>query len=348
MAVDLLDAVHGTPRAAAGNRRANRPALTELREARVMRVWGNGRIIHNTSFSGPAVTTSCLRRRMAARPDPGSELTIWCRHQPRQGQPRAWASTTTTTASCRCAEVRGRGRAPDARGAEGPATCRSTASPPATRPLQGQFGADSEVVTGGRRHRAGHRRHRRPEDRRRLPEEGQPERHGLISDPSWETTALFSTAGFPVGTYPCYDAENAASTTPACWPRSTAPAVHSNCCIACCHNPTGYDITGEQWTGHRFDQGATSWPSPTPVHQRLGDGIAEDGAVIGVRRCRPGTSSSDLVLENFSRCLVRRVAPCRSSAPRRKRPPHVLLAAEDRDPHQLLNHDPARRSSPPC
>ena len=51
---------------------------------------------------------------------------------------------------------------------------------------------------------------------------------------------------------------------------------------ACCHNPTGYDITGEQW-----DQVIASIKARNLVafldmaYQGFGDGIAEDGAVIG-------------------------------------------------------------------
>jgi aromatic-amino-acid transaminase len=71
----------------------------------------------------------------------------------------------------------------------------------------------------------------------------------LISDPSWENhRALFTQAGFTVETYPYYDAANkginfdgmlaALNAAPA----GTVVVLH-----ACCHNPTGYDITAAQW-----------------------------------------------------------------------------------------------------
>ena len=106
----------------------------------------------------------------------------------------------------------------------------------------------------------------------------------LISDPSWENhRALFTQAGFAVETYPYYNAAqrgiafdgmlgalNAA-------PEGTIVVLH-----ACCHNPTGYDITPGQW-----DQVIAAVKSRKLVpfldmaYQGFGHGIAEDGAVIG-------------------------------------------------------------------
>ena len=109
----------------------------------------------------------------------------------------------------------------------------------------------------------------------------------LISDPSWENhRALFTNAGFTVDTYAYFDPSangglgginfsgmlaglNAA--TP-----GTIVVLH-----ACCHNPTGYDISPAQW-----DQviavvkakGLTAFLDM--AYQGFGYGIAEDGAVI--------------------------------------------------------------------
>ncbi|MEY5099944.1 MAG: hypothetical protein RJA36_2663 [Pseudomonadota bacterium] len=106
----------------------------------------------------------------------------------------------------------------------------------------------------------------------------------LISDPSWENhRALFTNAGFEVGTYAYYDADKRGvnfdgmlASLNAAEP-GTIAVLH-----ACCHNPTGYDITPEQW-----DQviavvkarGLTSFLDM--AYQGFGNGIAEDGAVIG-------------------------------------------------------------------
>ncbi len=106
----------------------------------------------------------------------------------------------------------------------------------------------------------------------------------LISDPSWENhRALFTNAGFQVDTYPYYDATrqgvnfdgmlaalNAA-------PAGTIVVLH-----ACCHNPTGYDLSAAQW-----DAVIEAVKSRRLVafldmaYQGFGDGIAEDGAVVG-------------------------------------------------------------------
>ena len=106
----------------------------------------------------------------------------------------------------------------------------------------------------------------------------------LISDPSWENhRALFTSAGFSVGTYPYYDAAvkginfdgmlgalNAA-------PKGTIVVLH-----ACCHNPTGYDITPAQWA--QVVQAVKSRELVAfldMAYQGFGEGIEEDGAVIG-------------------------------------------------------------------
>lgn len=71
-----------------------------------------------------------------------------------------------------------------------------------------------------------------------------------ISDPSWENhQALFEAAGFTVKAYPYYDApthgvkfEQMAAALQSL-PAGSIVVLH-----ACCHNPTGVDLTPEQWT----------------------------------------------------------------------------------------------------
>ena len=111
-----------------------------------------------------------------------------------------------------------------------------------------------------------------------------PDAQVLISDPSWENhRALFTNAGFQVGTYAYYDADKRgihfdgmlASLNAA--PAGTIVVLH-----ACCHNPTGYDLTADQW-----DQVVEVVKAKGLVafldmaYQGFGAGIAEDGAVIG-------------------------------------------------------------------
>jgi aromatic-amino-acid transaminase len=106
----------------------------------------------------------------------------------------------------------------------------------------------------------------------------------LISDPSWENhRALFTNAGFEVGTYAYYDAANRGVDFTGLLASLHAAAPGTIIVLhACCHNPTGYDITPQQW-----DQviAAVKARELTPfldmAYQGFGHGIAEDGAVIG-------------------------------------------------------------------
>jgi aromatic-amino-acid transaminase len=106
----------------------------------------------------------------------------------------------------------------------------------------------------------------------------------LISDPSWENhRAIFVNAGFEVGSYTYYDAVNRGVNFEGMLASLNAAAAGTIVVLhACCHNPTGYDITDAQW-----DQviavvkakGLTAFLDM--AYQGFGHGIAEDGAVIG-------------------------------------------------------------------
>jgi aromatic-amino-acid transaminase len=106
----------------------------------------------------------------------------------------------------------------------------------------------------------------------------------LISDPSWENhRALFTNAGFQVETYPYYDAAKKGVNFDGMLaglkaaPAGTVVVLH-----ACCHNPTGYDITPAQWA--EVVQAVKSQRLVAfldMAYQGFGEGIAEDGAVIG-------------------------------------------------------------------
>jgi aromatic-amino-acid transaminase len=112
----------------------------------------------------------------------------------------------------------------------------------------------------------------------------QPQSAVLISDPSWENhRALFGNAGFEVGSYPYYDAATRGirfdamlaalnDATP-----GTIAVLH-----ACCHNPTGCDLTAEQWTQVvAVCKSRGLVPFLDMAYQGFGEGIKEDGAVIG-------------------------------------------------------------------
>lgn len=110
-----------------------------------------------------------------------------------------------------------------------------------------------------------------------------PDSQVWISDPSWENhRALFESAGFTVNNYPYYDAStrgvnfagmlNALKTMPT----GSIVLLH-----ACCHNPTGADLTDAQWT--EVIQVVTQRglvPFLDMAYQGFGDGIEEDGKVV--------------------------------------------------------------------
>ena len=106
----------------------------------------------------------------------------------------------------------------------------------------------------------------------------------LISDPSWENhRALFESAGFKVENYPYYDAKTkGVDFTSMLGALNAAPAGTVVVLHACCHNPTGYDITSEQWSQVVQAVKARGLVAFLDMaYQGFGEGITEDGAVIG-------------------------------------------------------------------
>jgi aromatic-amino-acid transaminase len=146
------------------------------------------------------------------------------------------------------------------------------------------FGADSEPVksgrvatiqalggTGGLKIGADFLKHLNPQAK------------VLISDPSWENhRALFTQAGFEVQSYRYYDAakrgvdfEGMLADLKAAAP-GTVVVLH-----ACCHNPTGYDITPAQWDQVIATVKAGQLvPFLDMAYQGFGQGIAEDGVAV--------------------------------------------------------------------
>ena len=146
------------------------------------------------------------------------------------------------------------------------------------------FGADSEPVksgrvatiqalggTGGLKVGADFLRHLNPNAK------------VLISDPSWENhRALFTNAGFKVESYRYYDAQTRDLNFAGMLADLTAAAAGTVVVLhACCHNPTGYDITPAQW-----DQVVAVVKANKLVafldmaYQGFAYGLADDGAAV--------------------------------------------------------------------
>ncbi len=111
----------------------------------------------------------------------------------------------------------------------------------------------------------------------------KPDATVYISDPSWENhRALFESAGFPVLAYPYYDAAKRDVDFAAMLAGlQAAPAGSIVVLHACCHNPTGYDISAAQWDQVIEAVKARGLvPFLDMAYQGFGEGIAEDGAVV--------------------------------------------------------------------
>ncbi|RVU45220.1 amino acid aminotransferase [Rubrivivax rivuli] len=123
----------------------------------------------------------------------------------------------------------------------------------------------------------------------------------LISDPSWENhRALFTNAGFPVDTYPYYDAAARGIRFDALIAKLQAAAAGTVVVLhACCHNPTGCDLSPAQWqqiAATCAERGLV--PFLDMAYQGFGKGIAEDGAAV---QCFLATGQQFFVSTSFSK-----------------------------------------------
>ena len=111
-----------------------------------------------------------------------------------------------------------------------------------------------------------------------------PDAKVLISNPSWENhRAIFNNAGFEVGTYAYYDAAQRGIDFDALLADLNAAAEKTVVVLhACCHNPTGYDLTPAQWD-QVIDvvKARNLTPFLDMAYQGFSQGLAEDGAVVG-------------------------------------------------------------------
>jgi len=106
-----------------------------------------------------------------------------------------------------------------------------------------------------------------------------------ISDPSWENhRALFESAGFPVDVYPYYDAATRGVNFEGMKAKLNAlPAGSIIVLHACCHNPTGADLTEAQWR-ETIDaiRARGLIPFIDMAYQGFADGIAEDALALNL------------------------------------------------------------------
>jgi aromatic-amino-acid transaminase len=110
-----------------------------------------------------------------------------------------------------------------------------------------------------------------------------PDAQVYISDPSWENhRALFESAGFTVNNYSYYDpSTHGVNFAGMIADIKAMPAGSIVLLHACCHNPTGADLTSAQWDEViAAVTGGGLVPFLDMAYQGFGAGIAEDGAVV--------------------------------------------------------------------
>ncbi len=128
-----------------------------------------------------------------------------------------------------------------------------------------------------------------------------PEAEVWISEPSWENhRALFENAGFTVNSYPYYDpATKGLDFAAMVRGLETIPAGAIVVLHACCHNPTGADLTPEQWDGVREVVMARGLvPFLDMAYQGFADGIDADAVAV---RAFAAATSPVFVSSSFSK-----------------------------------------------
>ena len=113
-----------------------------------------------------------------------------------------------------------------------------------------------------------------------------------ISAPSWENhRALFENAGFTVNAYPYYDAaSHGVDFAAMAKVLGTLPAGAIVVLHACCHNPTGVDLTLDQWTRViEIVKAREIVPILDIAYQGFADSLEADGEVVRrfAAQCNP-------------------------------------------------------------
>jgi aromatic-amino-acid transaminase len=124
-----------------------------------------------------------------------------------------------------------------------------------------------------------------------------------VSDPTWDNhRAMFEGAGVSVGTYPYYDpatgglAFDAMLAALAALPKKSVVLLH-----ACCHNPTGVDLTPAQWQQLiPVLRERELLPYLDLAYQGYGDGIEADAFAV---RALADSGLSFFIANSFSKSM---------------------------------------------
>lgn len=124
-----------------------------------------------------------------------------------------------------------------------------------------------------------------------------------VSDPTWDNhRAIFEAAGFKVNSYPYYDAQTGGVKFEEMKAAlKSVPAQSIILLHPCCHNPTGVDLSVEQWKeiiAIVKEQNLIAFMDM--AYQGFGDGIEEDAVAI---RMMADAGVSFFVSNSFSKNL---------------------------------------------
>jgi len=130
-----------------------------------------------------------------------------------------------------------------------------------------------------------------------------PEAEVWVSDPTWDNhRSMFEGSGFKVNTYPYYDAAtggvrfDAMLDTLRTVPQRSIVLLH-----ACCHNPTGVDLTAAQWDALiPVLRERELLPYLDLAYQGFGDGIAEDAYAV---RAMADAGITYFIANSFSKSM---------------------------------------------
>ena len=124
-----------------------------------------------------------------------------------------------------------------------------------------------------------------------------------VSNPTWDNhRSLFEGSGFQVHSYPYYDAQTGGLQFESLIATlSTLPARSVVLLHACCHNPTGVDLTPEQWdTLIPILRSRELLPFLDLAYQGFGTGIEADAYAI---RALADAGITFLVANSFSKSM---------------------------------------------
>jgi len=148
------------------------------------------------------------------------------------------------------------------------------------------FGVDSEVIASGRAatvHAPGGTGALRVGAD--LLKQFNPDSRVWVSAPTWANhKGIFTAAGFAINDYPYYDPETKGVDFAAMLAAlETVPPGDIVLLHVCCHNPTGVDLSAEQWDQVAATAKARGWtPFLDFAYQGFGDSIEKDRCAVEI------------------------------------------------------------------